>query len=195
MIAGFDEAGRGSLIGPLVTSLVIFDKKSSFEEFLRDSKKLTKKRREELFEKIKEGYVFFYEKISPKDIDRYSLNKLEERALLKLVKKAKEKFSIDKVFVDKFSYSIPSQIEGIKIISEHKADDKYKVVSAASIVAKVIRDREIEKIKGKTGDFGSGYPSDIKTREFVNENWEVIEKYVRKKWKTVRKEKSITEFF
>ena len=78
---------------------------------------------------------------------------------------------------------------GRKIICRHKADEIYPAVSAASIVAKVIRDREIEKLHEKYGDFGSGYPSDPRTINFVKnsiQNKIDIDKIVRHQWKTYK---------
>jgi len=79
-------------------------------------------------------------------------------------------------------------MNNIEIIAEYKADEKYGVVAAASIVAKVVRDAEIKKLRKQFGDFGSGYPSDEKTIKFVEENIKTLEKYgiIRKKWKTYK---------
>lgn len=77
----------------------------------------------------------------------------------------------------------------IKIIAEHKADSKYLVVSAASILAKVKRDRAIYDLRNTYGDFGSGYPSDLKTRNFLKqwvEKFGEAPKFARKSWKTVK---------
>ncbi|MEM4588361.1 MAG: hypothetical protein QXW13_02495, partial [Nanopusillaceae archaeon] len=88
-----------------------------------------------------------------------------------------------------------------ELIVEVKADKKYPIVSAASIIAKVIRDREIDRIKKETGiDFGSGYPSDEKTIKALKENYEILKDYVRKTWFTVKKiksekQKKIFDFF
>jgi len=78
-------------------------------------------------------------------------------------------------------------IEDIKIISEHKADENYPVVSAASILAKVTRDEEIEKIKQQIGvNFGSGYPSDETTQRFLEENYDKYPDIFRKTWKSYK---------
>lgn len=76
----------------------------------------------------------------------------------------------------------------VKIISEHKADVKYPIVSAASILAKVVRDQEIEIIKKEIGvDFGSGYAADPITIKFVKAHWEnKLAQYIRKSWGTIR---------
>ena len=191
MIAGFDEAGRGSLIGPLVTSLVVFPigiENKEFYKELKDSKKLSKKKREELFKEIKRNCYVFFKKINPSEIDKRSINELEKEALKSLLKKANEKKKIKKLYVDLFLRS--KEMLGIEndleLIAEHKADDKYAVVSAASIVSKVIRDKEIEKIN-KICYIGSGYPSDPKTIEGVKKCGKKIEQYIRKKWKTLEK--------
>ncbi len=76
----------------------------------------------------------------------------------------------------------------ITLISEHKADAKYPVVSGASIIAKVARDDEIEKIIRDTGiDFGSGYPSDTKTVKAIKDNLgsDKLNRYIRNRWKTM----------
>ena len=76
----------------------------------------------------------------------------------------------------------------IEIISEHKADSKYPIVAAASIIAKVTRDREIQKIKQKIGEeFGSGYPSDPMTQKFMKENHNKYPDIFRKTWISYKK--------
>ncbi len=192
MIAGFDEAGRGSLIGSLYTCLVVFDKgieKESFYGFLKDSKKLSKKRREELFSEMQGKIKFYVKAIPPQAIDKESLTFLELKALRNLLKSASKENTINTVYVDKFSKRISclcKEFPRIKFIIEHKADSKYKVVSAASIIAKVFRDKEIEEIN-KIHRVGSGYPSDERCREYVSKNFELIKPFVRKRWKTLAK--------
>ncbi len=81
----------------------------------------------------------------------------------------------------------------VQIISEHKADRKYPIVSAASIIAKVERDKEIAELTKKFGDFGCGYPSDSKTISFLKQCLEKLGEYpdfVRKSWKPAKKTKS-----
>ena len=92
--------------------------------------------------------------------------------------------------------NIPGTTQGIvpKIISEHGADDRYIEVGAASIIAKVERDRDIEKIKEEYGiEFGSGYPSDERTRKYIrNLTWEdELPDFIRKSWGTVNKAKQM----
>ena len=79
---------------------------------------------------------------------------------------------------------------GIRIISEHYADETYPLVSAASIMAKVRRDSEIQKLKDIYGDFGSGYPSDPRTRDFLRRllsGGEEVPPIVRRTWKTLQR--------
>jgi ribonuclease HII len=78
----------------------------------------------------------------------------------------------------------------VNIISEHKADRNYVVVSAASIIAKVERDKAIAKLAKTSGEFGSGYPSDPRTMSFLRECCEKLEEYpdfVRKSWKPAKR--------
>ncbi len=88
----------------------------------------------------------------------------------------------------------------ISVIAEHKADAVYPVVSSASIIAKVIRDREIERITDYLGvDIGSGYPSDSKTIDAIKDNLtnEKFAKFVRQRWKTMQiiRQARMNDFF
>ena len=84
-------------------------------------------------------------------------------------------------------YVLESSGKNVKIISVHKADQLYPVVSASSIIAKVERDRAVKRLKKIYGDFGSGYPSDRKTREFLIQ-WiktkGTMPPFSRRSWKT-----------
>ena len=70
----------------------------------------------------------------------------------------------------------------LNLICAHKADVNFKIVSAASILAKVTRDREVEKIKKKYGNIGSGYMADPITKKFFDENFEKHPEIFRKTW-------------
>ncbi|MEM7817124.1 MAG: ribonuclease HII, partial [Candidatus Aenigmatarchaeota archaeon] len=95
--------------------------------------------------------------------------------------------------VKKFEKKLREKIrkDNIKIICENYADKKYKIVGAASIIAKVERDKEIEKIKEEYKiDFGSGYPSDERTIKFLEniiKNGKELPKFIRKSWLTVKR--------
>jgi len=87
----------------------------------------------------------------------------------------------------------------IRVIAEHKADERYPVVSASSIISKVIRDREIDRIKQELGvELGSGYPSDSYTIKAIKENIQnaELQAYVRQKWRTMKniRQRRIEEF-
>ena len=76
----------------------------------------------------------------------------------------------------------------VKLILEHKAEDKYLMVAAASIIAKFLREKEITKIKSEIKiDFGSGYTSDPITQKFINKYWDTHSNIFRQEWKTYKK--------
>jgi ribonuclease HII len=194
MICGVDEAGRGALIGPLVISFVCFDSlslKTISEIVTKDSKQLTPGQREALFPKI-EALAASIEthKISPRQVDAENINKMESRTISDFVGRKKP----DEMYVDLFEHDGTKMTNALKakgarkVVAEHKADENYSVVACASIIAKVTRDAEIKKLHEKFGFFGSGYPSDERTIEFVKnpENYAKIEPFVRKKWATLK---------
>ena len=186
MICGIDEAGRGSVIGPLVIAGVNFENDSKLIKYnIRDSKKISPKRREKLnaiINEISTNYELVI--ISASDIDNLrevmTLNEIEENVFSKIIEKLKPDTSyIDAADVNekRFGDNILSKISvKTKIISKHKADEIYPIVGAASILAKFRRDSEIKKIskeleKKLNLPLGSGYPSDPKTIKFLkNQN-------------------------
>ena len=204
-IAGVDDAGRGCVIGPLVIAGVLVDEKGvkKLEKIgVKDSKILSPETRRRLYNCISNIAVKTYViKIPPKEIDKVvffggklrKLNWLEAKIMAEVISRLKP----DIVYVDASDVSVERFKENIKcmlnfevkIISEHNADTKYPIVSAASIIAKVERDREIEELREIYGDFGSGYPSDQRTINFLIE-WIKIHRefpdFVRKSWKTAK---------
>ena len=203
LVCGIEEAGRGPVIGPLVMCGVVMDEKMVFEldaSGVKDSKLLTPQQRENLFEKIKKmADDFKIIILSSQDVDdalideTMNLNWLEAKTSAKIINKLKA----DKVIMDCPSTNIESyknyvkkyiNNDKIEVIAEHKADLNYTVVGAASILAKVTRDREIEKIKQKINkEFGSGYPSDPRTVEFLKENYNKYPDIFRKTWSSYKK--------
>ncbi|MEM3373293.1 MAG: ribonuclease HII [Candidatus Anstonellales archaeon] len=198
---GIDEAGRGCLIGPLIICLVVCDNKLidiiEYDNKIKDSKLLKKRDREKIVNKYKKMINYKTIKLLPKEIDNFNINELEMNSIKKLLSylettygKFDKSIVIDSPFRNnkKITEEFAKVVDG-KIILEHKADRNYKIVSLASIFAKVFRDKEIEKIKKKIGiDFGSGYPSDEKTLIAIKTyGIEKFGKYIRKKWKTFRK--------
>ena len=199
-ICGIDDAGRGSMLGPLVVAGILIDKKKLRKLSMlgvQDSKKLTPKRREDLFDKIKElSDDYFISRIYPRSIDasvkKHQLNNLEAKHMAKVVVKLNPDISyVDSCDVNatRFGKEISIQSNGHKIKSYHHADSRFIVVSAASILAKVSRDKSILKIK-QNYDVGSGYPSDSTTVKFVRQHFLLngnMPNFVRKSWKPVQK--------
>ncbi len=190
MICGIDEAGRGSVLGPLVVACVCFESERSIPKGVKDSKLLTKKEREKLADKIKKQGTFNTIIISPQDIDeRYSngknLNDLEVTAMKSLIKKMKPaRFFIDSPYKNCEKLKAELKLNKNDIV-EHKADLNYAIVGAASIIAKVQRDKAIEKLENEYKvKIGSGYPSDPNTVAFLRESKEFP--FIRKTWETYK---------
>ncbi len=209
MIAGVEEAGRGPVIGPLVMALVETDTQTikKLEELgVTDSKLLSPKRRELLYTKIKELCEVKVIILSPEKIDNalnsptMNLNWLEAKTSSTLINKSKARKVIldcpSNNFETYANYVKKNLTRQVELVVEHKADSKYTIVGAASIIAKVIRDREIEKLKIVANfDFGSGYPSDPRTIAFIKDNWNKYD-FFRKTWSTYKKlsQKSLGDF-
>ncbi|MDI6917768.1 MAG: ribonuclease HII [Thermoplasmatales archaeon] len=200
MIAGVDEAGRGPVIGPMVFAGVAVENDELLKKLgVKDSKRHSPARREKLAEEIKKIAEYEILIVTAEEIDEkrkiMTINDVEVDGFAEIIKRLKPNVVyVDSADVDeeRFKNDILRKLDfEVEIVSKHKADDIYPVVSAASIIAKTTRDYEIEKIKEEIGaDFGSGYPSDVRTRTFI-EGW-VKEKgtlppYTRKSWKTVRR--------
>ena len=206
MICGIDEAGRGPIIGPLVVAGIWITEE--LEEQLtmwgvKDSKKHSPRTRQTLAQKILE-IAIHYEIIVPAcDIDslrqEMTLNELELHIFAQVAgyKKA-DTYFLDAVDVDSQRFKINFQQAlkcDVHVIAEHKADDLYPVVSAASIVAKTVRDKEVVKIAQSLEPqlgipLGSGYPSDPLTQKFL-EHWGkkfgVLPPHTRHSWKTANR--------
>jgi len=203
LICGIDEAGRGPVIGPLVLAGVCIEEEkiAELEKLgVKDSKLILPSKRKELFDKIislAKSYKII--KVEAQEIDSRSnvglnINLLEALKCAEIVDALRPEIA----YVDsptsprasKFSELICAKLKNkhVKVISEHKADTKHLVVGAASILAKVTRDDEIEKIKKQVGfNFGSGYPSDERTMKFLEEHWETtLANYIRKSWGTIK---------
>lgn len=205
-IAGIDEAGKGAVIGPLVVCGVLTENENEFKSIgLKDSKKLTQARRKELAERIKEISETHLVKIEPDKLDELMKNSTINEILEDCYSEIIERLKPDLVYVDSPDVK-PERLEeklkkrtGRNVKATHKADEIYPVVSAASIIAKVERDKEIEKLKKIIGDFGSGYASDERTIKFLKEYFRKNRKYppfVRKSWKTLNRiqQQSLDEF-
>ncbi len=206
LIAGVDDAGRGSVIGPLVIAGVLIKEEELpklIQLGVKDSKLLSPHRREKLAMKIKQlVQKYSVIKISPEEIDEvvekgrklHKLNRLEAQTMAKVIEMLKPDTAyvdasdvLEERFKEHILECLPFRVE---VVSEHKADRKYPVVSAASIIAKVERDMEIVELASVHGDFGSGYPSDPRTMSFLQQCLEKKGEYpefVRKSWKPAKK--------
>tara|TARA_B100000959_G_C14946777_1_gene610201 strand:+ start:692 stop:1333 length:642 start_codon:yes stop_codon:yes gene_type:complete len=201
MICGVDEAGKGPVMGPMVVAAVSVKNAKMIENLgFKDSKLLTPKKRKELFELIKKNYQYAIEIIEPEKIDEYrrknKLNILNRKSFEKVISKLNPKIAyVDAADVneERFGREIKNNLTNdndTDVISMHKADSKIPVVAAASIIAKQTREIEIEKLKEKIGDFGSGYPSDTRTIKFLKSYFHDNLKWpsgTRKSWKTVER--------
>ena len=197
LIAGIDEAGRGPVIGPLVIGLFccVQERESELNKLCKkDSKQLSPPQREEIFEKLKNlGKINFVEldaSLLNTLMETHSLNEIEAMYMAKLIKSIGSEVNVKIDLPDRYSWVFAKRMEKLgikKYEAEHKADENHPIVAAASICAKVLRDRKIAEIRAIIGDFGSGYPGDEKTRAFLknNENMKKAMPYIRTKWKTL----------
>ncbi|MHA2379763.1 MAG: ribonuclease HII [Candidatus Thorarchaeota archaeon] len=204
--AGVDEAGRGPMIGPLVVCGVLLDDEaipSLTRLNVRDSKVLTPKRRNELAASVRRiAKKVEIRLVTAAEIDRLrrrgiSLNEIEIGQFISVLKKLRPKaayLDAADVKADRFGDVIGERsgllARGCRIVSEHKADSRYPIVSAASIVAKEERERVIAELHQVYGDFGSGYPNDPKSVKYVQnlvEQGTSLPPIIRRSWESVRR--------
>ena len=213
-LVGIDEARRGPIIGDMVICGVLIeeDQEKELKEIgAKDSKLLTKKQREHISKEILKIITKYKTiTISPQEIDdalnseESNLNKLEAIKTAMIINYLKP----DKVILDCPSVNIKSYVDYLKtflkyepkIRAEHKAEI-HPSVAAASILAKVIAEEELKKLKRKYKiEFGSGYPSDPVTQKFLRENYNKYPEIFRKTWVTyrniseIKKQKSLADF-
>lgn len=187
---GIDDAGRGPVIGPMVLAGCILGEEVERELRrlgVKDSKQLTQKRREFLEKIIKEKaedfevLVFHANEIDSREENGMNLNDLEAVACAKIINKLNKGDKKLKVIVDCPSVSIVKwkdflktkikNLSNLEVICEHKADQNHISVSAASVLAKCMREKEMAKLKEKYGDeIGSGYCSDPLTCRFLEKH-------------------------
>jgi len=203
-LLGIDEAGRGSLIGPLVVGgfCLPADRLSELVALgARDSKRLTPGARERVFAGLDVLGTPAHVVLSPRRVDqsvrRGRLNDLEAEAFAQIVRE----LNPDVAYVDacdpnerRFGARVARLAGGTaRIIARHHADRDYPVVGAASVVAKVRRDRAIARLRERHGDeLGSGYPSDERTVRFVRAliaDGSEAPRWVRHSWATMQRVK------
>ncbi len=209
LVAGIDEAGRGCVIGPLVVAGLLIKEEnlpSLVTLGVKDSKLLTPKRREAFMPEIlrlSQRHVVI--KISPQEIDRvvasqrrlHKLNRLESDTMAQIVTELEPDVAyIDAadVLAKRFGREVAERSTyKTRIVSEHKADRNFPVVSAASIIAKVERDRAVSVLRDEFGDFGTGYLTDPRTPKFLADWLKTHENYpscVRGSWKPAKRVKA-----
>ena len=206
---GIDDAGRGPVIGPMVLAgcLINEETEKEFKKLVvKDSKQLTYKRREFLAEIIQEKaetfeiVVIHPEEIDSKNLEGVNLNDVEAFACARIINKINKGFGKITVILDCPSTNITkwkdflktkvSDLSNLEVVCEHKADINHIAVSAASILAKSAREKEMEKLKEKYGkEIGSGYPSDPATCNFLEKYGQKHKKdgIFRQTWSTWKK--------
>ena len=186
----------GSMI---IAGVMIHDGKEETLGAVKDSKLLKHKDRIILNKIIQKNSEFKIIEVSPQEIDEAvdpnnketNLNWLEAKHQAEII----NHFNPDIVVID-CPHPVPKKYEDyikklvnkkdIKYIVEHKADVNYPVCSAASIIAKVRREEEMDKIKKKYGDTGPGYPANATTQKFIKENYQKHPEIFRKSWSTFK---------
>jgi len=216
LVLGIDDAGRGPLIGPMVLAGCLVTRKLE-QEFkklgVRDSKTLTDARREFLAGEIRKKALAFHVVLShPYEIDArasagLNLNKIEAIKSAEIINKLTENIHEQvRVIIDCPSTNRESwknyvlkhiiKKDNLILACEHKADRDYAACSAASILAKSERERQVRELKKKIGkDFGSGYTSDPTTIEFLNKHGKEHKKdgIFRESWATFQNHKKTKE--
>ncbi|WP_435196414.1 ribonuclease HII [Natronomonas sp. EA1] len=170
---GVDEAGKGPVLGSMFAACVKGEE-PALPEGVVDSKRLSPSRREELDSAIRDRFAVSVAEVPVARIDgEEDMNTLtvaaQAEALAEVAREGDEGI-VDAGDVDaaRFGRRVADAVEvPVTITAEHGADDRYPIVAAASIVAKVARDAHVAELEATYGEVGSGYPSDPTTREFL----------------------------
>ena len=208
-----DEAGKGSVLGPMVIAAVGVSSEDVFAGCeVADSKMLSPLMRERLYAIIRKRFRVATVRIDAHEIDEIrrgmTMNACVARAHAQVIDKLSPSVAyVDACDVNSFRYAemVKCHLEQrCEIISEHKADQNFKVVSAASIIAKVTRDRAIVTLSKKYGEIGSGYPSDPVTIAYLSayiDEHKCPPPIARKSWKTItamigkKQQSKLSQFF
>ncbi|MEA3200613.1 MAG: ribonuclease [Thermoplasmata archaeon] len=177
MIAGVDEAGRGPVLGPLVVAAVLIETDKPLRKLkVKDSKQLSAKKREELAPLIRDACrATALRVIHPAELNarmpRENLNEIEVVAFADLLRElapATAVLDACDVNAERFGQRVGARLAHPCVIkSEHEADARHPAVAAASILAKVERDRHIANLAAEHGAIGSGYSHDETTRAWL----------------------------
>jgi len=202
-VAGLDEAGRGPVLGPMVLCGVVMregDLSFLLESGVRDSKLLTPSRREKLAPLIKARALRFrLLELQPREIDEalekgVNLNELEARGFARLLNELRpERAYLDSPDPnpDLFRRRLLRYLEvEPELVVENSADRKYRVVGAASILAKVRRDERLRELRERYGELGSGYSHDPLTLRFLRqwlEDHGDLPPFARRSWETSKR--------
>jgi len=202
VVVGIDEAGRGPIVGPMVMAAValpVDELRSLRLEGVRDSKQLSPSARERLLEEIEAvAPVILVAVHHPDLIDSVNLNKLEYDTASLLVKRVMlHCCDVAAIYVDavgpvqRYESVLRRVAPGVRVVVAPRADAKYTATAAASIVAKVVRDRFVEEYRRLYGLRGSGYPTDPETLGWLREVYERSPDspppIVRRSWGTLRR--------
>ncbi|MHB8606337.1 MAG: ribonuclease HII [Thermoplasmatota archaeon] len=200
-LAGADEAGRGPVLGPLVVGAVACASDEPLRALgVRDSKQLSPARREALDAEIRRVARVALRVVPAEELNarmpRENLNEIEVaafgdalRALAPPGSEGVRVAWVDACDVDAARFGARvARLAGCAVVSQHKADANHALVAAASIVAKVERDRLIAALAREVGaDIGSGYPHDARTIAFLG-SWfaerRTLPPFARREWKT-----------
>ncbi|PKL62463.1 MAG: ribonuclease HII [Methanomicrobiales archaeon HGW-Methanomicrobiales-2] len=171
-----DEAGKGSVLGPMVVAAVGCRATEDLAALpIRDSKVLRPKQREALYQILLRDFSIAIVTIDAAGIDdarsRMTMNtcvaELHAEALTGLRPEYAYVDACD-VNAERYGRTVAAYLDfPCEIVAEHRADARHKIVGAASVVAKVTRDRAIQELSQQYGKIGSGYPSDPTTIEFL----------------------------
>lgn len=203
LVVGIDEAGRGPVIGPMVVAGVVLPLSYASELRslgVRDSKELDASRRAELAKALTATLKHIITvKVPPSLIDTVNLNELEINTFKYIVERLFKLYGekIRVVYVDSVGpprhvvEAIQTISKKLKVVAEARADKRFIPVAAASIVAKVARDEEIERLSKLYGVKGSGYPTDPRTLEWIRQAYKQSPSnpppFIRQSWSTLKK--------
>ena len=167
VIAGTDEAGRGPLYGPVVAGCVVLPRDFKLEG-LTDSKKLSEKKREKFYDYITKNTIWAVGIVSAKEIDKINIYEASRKAMIMAINEVRKQINVDYVITDAMPIDLDIPVKDII-----KGDAKSITLAAASVIAKVTRDRMMLEIDKKYPEYGfknhKGYPT--------KKHLEALEKY------------------
>lgn len=167
VIAGTDEAGRGPLYGPVVAGCVVLPRDFKLEG-LTDSKKLSEKKREKFYDYITKNTIWAVGIVSAKEIDKINIYEASRKAMIMAINEVRKQINVDYVITDAMPIDLDIPVKDII-----KGDAKSITIAAASVIAKVTRDRMMLEIDKKYPEYGfknhKGYPT--------KKHLEALEKY------------------